>query len=234
MTHSPSQHYNNNSQVDSFNYYSPYNHNYQVHPSYYNYNLQNSAQFYSYPNSLSSPNHFENDNSYEVTQKNYYQEFNDEGQNVESQSGIINIDQLKENIKIESMASTKPIESSSGVKTSQETDRSDLTNSLRAHTINCNNINFKYPTEMKSNPNIKLNMQDQELWNQFSELGTEMIITKAGRRMFPTIRLNVSGLNPQSKYIMFIDIVPKDDNRYKYSKAEWLVAGKAEPHFNGL
>ena len=102
------------------------------------------------------------------------------------------------------------------------------------HTINCNSINFKYPATMKSNPNIKINLQDQDLWNQFKDIGTEMIITKTGRRMFPTMRLNVTGLEPKAKYIMFIDIVPFDNNRYKFSKNEWLVSGKAEPHFNGL
>jgi hypothetical protein len=110
----------------------------------------------------------------------------------------------------------------------------DETSDAPIHTIDCNNINFKYPSSMKSNPNIKLNLQDQDLWNQFNEIGTEMIITKAGRRMFPTIRINVTGMNPQAKYIMFIDIVPFDDNRYKFTKPDWLIVGKSEPHFNGL
>lgn len=112
--------------------------------------------------------------------------------------------------------------------------RSIVSPTQSVHTIDCNNINFKYPATMKSNPDIKINMQDMNLWNQFAEMGTEMIITKGGRRMFPCIRLQVSGLDPNAKYIMFIDIVPFDDNRYKYSRNEWLVNGKAEPHFNGL
>ena len=28
------------------------------------------------------------------------------------------------------------------------------------------------------------------LWEEFNELGTEMIVTKAGRRMFPTYQVN--------------------------------------------
>ena len=103
-----------------------------------------------------------------------------------------------------------------------------------AHTIDCNSINFRYPATMRANPNIKIGMQDGELWRQFAGLGTEMIITKGGRRMFPCVRVQVSGLEPQAKYIMFIDIVPVDDSRYKFSRNEWLVNGKAEPHFNGL
>lgn len=51
--------------------------------------------------------------------------------------------------------------------------------------------------------------------------------------MFPSIRVTVSGLESNSKYIMFIDVVPFDDNRYKYHNCEWIVSGKAEPHFGG-
>ncbi len=52
--------------------------------------------------------------------------------------------------------------------------------------------------------------------------------------MFPSIRVNVTGLNPKSKYIMFIDIIPYDDNRYKFNKSEWQINGKAEKHINGM
>ena len=100
--------------------------------------------------------------------------------------------------------------------------------------INCNNINFRYPTVKKSDPKIKVKLQDMDLWKQFGQIGTEMIITKAGRRMFPAIRVNISGLEPESKYIMFIDMVPKDDNRYRFYNNEWVVNGKGEPHFEGL
>ena len=33
----------------------------------------------------------------------------------------------------------------------------------------------------KNNPNIKVKLQDMSLWKQFSQIGTEMIITKTGR-----------------------------------------------------
>ncbi|CAF0858635.1 unnamed protein product [Brachionus calyciflorus] len=105
---------------------------------------------------------------------------------------------------------------------------------IEGQTICCNDINFKYPTSVNSNPNIKVKLLDTELWAQFKKIGTEMIITKTGRRMFPSIRAKITGLNPSSKYIMFIDIVPFDDNRYRYQNAEWAVTGKAEPHFAGL
>ena len=103
-----------------------------------------------------------------------------------------------------------------------------------------------------NNPKIKVKLQDQSLWKSFHEIGTEMIITKTGRykfislfndlninfklpyrRMFPSLRVTVSGLEANSKYITFIDVVPYDDNRYKYHNCEWIISGKAEPHFGG-
>ena len=84
-----------------------------------------------------------------------------------------------------------------------------------------------------NNPNIKVKLQDMNLWKQFNTIGTEMIITKCGRRMFPSLRVSISGLEASSKYLMVIDIIPVDDNRYKYHNCEWIVSGKAEAHFAG-
>ncbi|XP_050529097.1 T-box transcription factor TBX20-like [Daktulosphaira vitifoliae] len=71
----------------------------------------------------------------------------------------------------------------------------------------------------------------KELWSKFHELGTEMIITKTGRRMFPTLRVCFRKLDPNQKYAVLIDIVPVDNKRYRYAyhKSSWLVAGKADP-----
>ncbi|CAB1322015.1 unnamed protein product, partial [Coregonus sp. 'balchen'] len=74
---------------------------------------------------------------------------------------------------------------------------------------------------------IKVYTQERELWDKFHEVGTEMIITKAGRRMFPCYKVKVTGLNPKSKYILLMDIVPADEHRYK------SVSGKAEPAMPG-
>lgn len=51
--------------------------------------------------------------------------------------------------------------------------------------------------------------------------------------MFPSIKANISGLESTKKYIMVIDIIPNDDNRYKYHNGEWQVTGKAETHYFG-
>ncbi|KAK7882240.1 hypothetical protein WMY93_028414 [Mugilogobius chulae] len=81
--------------------------------------------------------------------------------------------------------------------------------------------------------NIKVVLHERELWKKFHEAGTEMIITKAGRRMFPSYKVKVTGMNPKTKYILLIDVVPADDHRYKFCDNKWMVAGKAEPAMPG-
>ncbi|XP_030633549.1 T-box transcription factor TBX4 [Chanos chanos] len=81
--------------------------------------------------------------------------------------------------------------------------------------------------------NIKVVLHERELWKKFHEAGTEMIITKAGRRMFPSYKVKVTGMNPKTKYILLTDIVPADDHRYKFCDNKWMVAGKAEPAMPG-
>ncbi|KAM6954281.1 T-box transcription factor 16 [Aplochiton taeniatus] len=76
---------------------------------------------------------------------------------------------------------------------------------------------------------IKMSLEDSDLWKSFSQIGTEMIITKPGRRMFPHCKINLSGLIPCAKYILLVDMVTEDGFRYKWNKEKWEVAGKAEP-----
>jgi hypothetical protein len=100
--------------------------------------------------------------------------------------------------------------------------------------------------------NVQVKLETKHLWDKFASIGTEMIITKCGRfidlnikllgcflffdfyclirRMFPTFKVNVTGLEPQTKYILLMDIIPYDDSRYKYNNSEWNITGKAEPH----
>ncbi|KAI0226404.1 T-box transcription factor TBX20 [Lamellibrachia satsuma] len=78
---------------------------------------------------------------------------------------------------------------------------------------------------------VQCHLETKELWQKFHELGTEMIITKTGRRMFPILRVSFSGVQPDTKYVVLMDIVPVDNKRYRYAyhRSSWLVAGKADP-----
>lgn len=41
--------------------------------------------------------------------------------------------------------------------------------------------------------------------------------------MFPSYKVKVTGLNPKTKYILLMDIVPADDHRYKFADNKWFV-----------
>ncbi|VDM55839.1 unnamed protein product [Angiostrongylus costaricensis] len=78
---------------------------------------------------------------------------------------------------------------------------------------------------------MECRLEGAELWEKFYELGTEMIITKSGRRMFPTVKVSVSNIDTDGLYYIFLDVIPVDNKRYRYiyNKSAWLTAGKAEP-----
>uniref|UniRef100_A0A8R1HU09 T-box domain-containing protein n=1 Tax=Caenorhabditis japonica TaxID=281687 RepID=A0A8R1HU09_CAEJA len=75
----------------------------------------------------------------------------------------------------------------------------------------------------------KVELDDRELWQKFSQCGTEMVITKSGRRIFPAYRVKLSGLDKKSKYFVMMDLVPADEHRYKFNNSRWMIAGKADP-----
>lgn len=85
------------------------------------------------------------------------------------------------------------------------------------------------PEDSQYVDNPKVELESKDLWEQFHKLGTEMVITKSGRRMFPAYKVRVSGLDKRAKYILLMDIVAADDCRYKFHNSRWMVAGKADP-----
>ncbi|XP_011183779.1 T-box protein 2 [Zeugodacus cucurbitae] len=78
-------------------------------------------------------------------------------------------------------------------------------------------------------PGVKAKLENNELWKQFHRIGTEMIITKSGRRMFPSMRVSVSGLEKEANYCVLLEMVPVGDCRFKFSGSHWIPAGGAEP-----
>ncbi|KAJ8795652.1 hypothetical protein J1605_002414 [Eschrichtius robustus] len=91
------------------------------------------------------------------------------------------------------------------------------------------------PTEQgPKNPRVSgvtVHLEMKALWEEFNQLGTEMIVTKAGRRMFPTFQVKILGMDTLADYALLMDFVPLDDKRYRYAfhSSAWLVAGKADP-----
>lgn len=51
----------------------------------------------------------------------------------------------------------------------------------------------------------------------------------SSRRMFPVLKINVSGLDPNAMYSFLLDFVSADNHRWKYVNGEWVPGGKPEP-----
>ncbi|XP_017318715.1 T-box transcription factor T [Ictalurus punctatus] len=81
------------------------------------------------------------------------------------------------------------------------------------------------PTERE----LKVSLDEVELWQKFRELTNEMIVTKNGRRMFPVLKVSVSGLDPSAMYSFLLDFSAADSHRWKYVNGEWVAGGRPEP-----
>ncbi|XP_063448820.1 T-box transcription factor TBX3-like isoform X1 [Mytilus trossulus] len=107
--------------------------------------------------------------------------------------------------------------------------RSPLTPADLMHPLHQRQMRTMDPPESEIHDDPKVELEGKELWDQFHSMGTEMVITKSGRRMFPPYKVRVSGLDKRAKYILLMDTVPLDDCRYKFHNSRWVVAGKADP-----
>ncbi|XP_003739055.1 T-related protein [Galendromus occidentalis] len=77
-------------------------------------------------------------------------------------------------------------------------------------------------------PSPQVTLLDFELWLKFREVTNEMIVTKSGRRMFPVIRIQLSGLDPFGRYSVRLEIPQFGSSRYKFQGTEWVPSGKCE------
>ena len=136
-----------------------------------------------------------------------------------------------------------PNKQSSDCKYNNNNNNNNNNNISQSNKPNQNNKNDDYDFSSMTKARIEaskgdINLNDvdcyletDDLWKKFHELGTEMIITKSGRRMFPPLRVSFGEIKLTQKYIIAMDIVPTDSKRYRYAyhRSSWLVAGKADP-----
>ncbi|XP_018312105.1 T-box transcription factor TBX2 [Mycetomoellerius zeteki] len=88
---------------------------------------------------------------------------------------------------------------------------------------------------------VTAELTNRNLWQQFHKYNTEMIITKSGRRMFPSVQINIDGLQKREIYHVFLEIAPASNQRHKYCGYEnenkngnvggWSFAGPADPQY---
>ncbi|OCT58851.1 hypothetical protein XELAEV_18001339mg [Xenopus laevis] len=72
-------------------------------------------------------------------------------------------------------------------------------------------------------------LENKELWEKFNSVGTEMILTKSGRRMFPEFSVSLSGLDANLLYTLCVQAVPGGDARYRWRDGAWSKSDRAEP-----
>lgn len=71
---------------------------------------------------------------------------------------------------------------------------------------------------------------DQLFWEYFMLLQKHRVCVQQfcfvffNRRMFPSYKVKMTGMNPKTKYILLIDVVPADDHRYKFCDNKWWVS----------
>ncbi|XP_048881421.1 eomesodermin-like [Brienomyrus brachyistius] len=74
---------------------------------------------------------------------------------------------------------------------------------------------------------------NRPLWLKFHRHQTEMIITKQGRRMFPFLSFNITGLNLTAHYNVFVEIILADPNHWRFQGGKWVTCGKADNNMQG-
>ncbi|GBC01186.1 hypothetical protein RclHR1_00410013 [Rhizophagus clarus] len=66
---------------------------------------------------------------------------------------------------------------------------------------------------------------NSDLWSQFYHVNNEMIITKAGRCIFPLLKFQPVNLDPTVNYSFVIDFVQVSKDRYRFKKGCWISIG---------
>ncbi|XP_049768285.1 T-box transcription factor mls-1-like [Schistocerca cancellata] len=76
---------------------------------------------------------------------------------------------------------------------------------------------------------VEVRLLDQDTWRQFSEVGTEMIVTKPGRRIFPELKVCLSGLEAGEQYVVALGVRLSCGQRFRFHKGRWAAWGRADP-----
>uniref|UniRef100_T1IXJ9 T-box domain-containing protein n=1 Tax=Strigamia maritima TaxID=126957 RepID=T1IXJ9_STRMM len=76
---------------------------------------------------------------------------------------------------------------------------------------------------------VQVRLLEMPLWSQFRDQTNEMIVTKTGRRMFPVFKIDVSGLDANGMYSIFLEFVQLDSHRWRFRNGQWTPGGDSEP-----
>ena len=83
--------------------------------------------------------------------------------------------------------------------------------------------------------NVKCSLYSKELWDKFRWIGPEMLVSRAGRRMFPTLSVTFNNLEAEAGvyYHVVLDMMACDEQRYTFNISTntryWLGTGSTDP-----
>ncbi|KAL5505954.1 hypothetical protein EMCRGX_G007506 [Ephydatia muelleri] len=76
-------------------------------------------------------------------------------------------------------------------------------------------------TDTRHSSCCKVALYNSDLWKRFDSIGTEMVITKTGRRMFPYLKVALSGLQKDELYTVKVEMLLLDACKYRFSSQQW-------------
>ncbi|XP_037074027.1 T-box transcription factor T-like [Pollicipes pollicipes] len=79
--------------------------------------------------------------------------------------------------------------------------------------------------------NVVVTLEKAALWKAFCARTNEMIVTRKGRKMFPTIRLKIEGLEKTCLYAMVLEFTQLYDIKFRYIHGDWkpTATARADP-----
>uniref|UniRef100_A0AC34FYY7 T-box domain-containing protein n=1 Tax=Panagrolaimus sp. ES5 TaxID=591445 RepID=A0AC34FYY7_9BILA len=78
---------------------------------------------------------------------------------------------------------------------------------------------------------IKIKVVDEKLFDKFKDVQLEMVITKAGRNLFPKLNFKVDGLEPDNCYLFSLMFKRVNNLKYKYTRSLWIENGPADDEY---
>lgn len=131
------------------------------------------------------------------------------------------------NISISSSSSASPVSTNNVSKVTKTSKKSKTQKKSSVVSL------AKEPSTPADLSNLTLKLTNKSLWEKFDSHSTEMIITKQGRRMFPTLQYAFGGLESTRKYEVFVDLVLADQSSWKFQAGKWISCGPNQQQTSG-
>ncbi|OZJ05536.1 hypothetical protein BZG36_01924 [Bifiguratus adelaidae] len=133
-----------------------------------------------------------------------------------------------------SQAHPLPEGKSATLMSTEHPRRSKVTTSTKRHTQRSSPIITNATGQPISDPLVDVTLVQADLWHQFHQHQNEMIITRSGRCIFPSLEYRVANLDPKATYTFGIDILQVSPNRHRWRRGRWESLGEDQRRFGVL